>query len=1542
METGALAWAHPLVRDWFVDKFGSATEPQEQGWPHILAGRTTLISAPTGSGKTLAAFLACIDRLVRLAVTDNLGDKTSVVYVSPLKALSNDIQKNLDAPLAEIKELAELRGITMAEIRTAVRTGDTLMKERQSMLKKHPHILVTTPESLFILLTAEKSRELLANVETVIVDEIHAVADDKRGSHLALSLERLDKVTNKKPNRIGLSATQNPIELVAQFLTGTYGPGRHGERTDSPGARTGLGIHEPSVDGAGTNGPGTKGPGKSDSKNISAPVVVNVGHRRKMDIAIELPTQPLQPVASQELSAENFDRIAELVNTHRSTLVFVNTRKQAERVAMHLAARVGEDEVACHHGSLSRQIRLAAETRLKNGEIKVLVATASLELGIDVGFVDLVCQVNGVKTIATALQRIGRAGHWRGAIPKGRLFPYTRDELVESAALIRAIKHNDLDRLVIPENSIDILAQQIVAMAAVEDLHEDQLFDDVRKAYPYRNLSREKFDQVIQMLSDGISARRGRYGAYLMRDQVNGKLSARRGARLAAITSGGAIPESALYGVVAEPDGVSVGTLDEHFAIDSHRGDVILLGSTSWRIRRIDNVAGKVYVEDAHGASPSVPFWFGEAPARSDELSHHVSELRQKIDEMTKDVPVDFGVHTKKTPQILQTIEWIKEECGVNDSGAEQLIEYIVQGRAILGAVPTTKQIVAERFFDEGGGMQLILHAPFGGRINRAWGLALRKKFCRNFNLELQAAATEDGISIALAEQHSFPLGDVFYYLSTENVKHTLEQAALQGPIFATRWKWDAMRSLALLRFMGGKKVPPYLQRLRSDDLLSAVFPGAAACQDNTPGDVEIPNHPLIEEVMKDVLTEAMDLAGLESILKNIRSGEIKCIAVDTPTPSQFAAEIINANVYAYLDDAGVEERRTRAVEMRRVLPNSVLGELGKLDPNAITKVVEQAWPDVRNADELHDLLKSVIAIPETNSRLPAQPQREWQQYFESLKATKRANRLIIGTNESTEATKSSESSESSETRGHGKAAHLWVCTERLQTARMIWPDAQIETEVPIIGEAPADRSLAVSSAVRGWMQVIGPVMVDDIAELLILPKRDVEIAFIKLESEGGILRGQFSDRVQLSNVVQGLASLEISAYEWCERRLLAKIHKLTISGLRQKVEPVTAGAYVRWLAAWQHLAPGTQLAGERGLLEVLRQLQGFEIPANAWEKDVLARRVRNYSSDMLDKLCMKGAVGWGRLSMHPALAATEEPSPAPLDARKTASAKAQPIPISVGAERKSARTKFHKTLSGDDNQGAGEVLTLTPGAIKRIIPTSVAPITFFVRDDADWMQTLPKSAINADLSGLSSAAQAVHQFLQQRGASFFADIVRGTGLLKSQVETGLWELVTGGLVTADGFDNLRSLIDPKRRSGPRAKRFRDNYGRWTLLHTDYNIEKAKGLEAMCKVLLARYGVVFRDVCRRETNLPPWRELLSVFRHMEDRGEVRGGRFVNGFIGEQFALPEAADSLRASKNKQPSDETISACAADPLNMIGIILPGDKVSGASKKNIEISC
>jgi ATP-dependent Lhr-like helicase len=948
-----------------VARFGTATEPQEQGWPHILAGRTTLISAPTGSGKTLAAFLACIDRLVRKALAGDLQDRTEVLYVSPLKALGNDIQKNLEVPLGEILQMAGDRGLLMPQIRTAVRTGDTLMPERRAMLKRPPHILVTTPESLYILLTAEKSRAILRDLETVIVDEIHAVADDKRGAHLTLSLERLESLTSRPLVRIGLSATQKPIEEIAHFLTGSSRP---------------------------------------------APVIVNVGHKRKLDLAIEIPASELGAIATNEMWDEIYNRLVELVEQHRSTLVFVNTRRLAERLSHNLAERIGEDKVAAHHGSLSRKLRLGAENKLKEGKVKVLVATASLELGIDIGTVDLVIQISSPRAIAVALQRVGRSGHWRGAIPKGRFFATTRDELQECAALVRAIRHGDLDRIMIPDAPLDILAQQIVAICAAGPDHvartllsangaedtaattteeqvlesagtqagvpaphdlstphdsgwdEDELFALVRRAYPYRNLSRETYDSILEMLAEGIAARRGRYGAYLHRDRVNRKLRARRGARLAAITSGGAIPETALFTVVLEPEGTVVGTLDEDFAVESNAGDIMLLGNSSWRIRRVEGKSGRVIVEDAHGAPPTVPFWRGEAPARTEELSLHVADFRRQISDMLpRTSPIGLS---QSQPEVAATVAWLKEECGLDDSGAEQAIQYMLEGRAVLGTVPTQDTVIAERFFDEAGGMQLVIHAPFGGRINKAWGLALRKRFCRSFNFELQAAATDNGLNIALAEQHSFPLADVFHFLNAETVQEVLIQAACTSPIFATRWRWDANRSLALLRFQAGKKVPPQIQRMRADDLLASVFPDVAACQENIVGDIQIPKHPLVDEVMKDVLHEAMDIEGLKHLLSGMADGRIRCVAVDTPVPSQFSHEILNANPYAYLDDAPLEERRARAVEMRRILPESVLEEVGKLDPAAIAQVREEAWPDVRDADELHDVLHTLIALP--------------------------------------------------------------------------------------------------------------------------------------------------------------------------------------------------------------------------------------------------------------------------------------------------------------------------------------------------------------------------------------------------------------------------------------------------------------------------------------------------------------------------------------------------------------------------------------------------
>jgi ATP-dependent Lhr-like helicase len=1460
----SLAWAHPLVQEWFTARFSTPTEPQEQGWPHILAGHTTLISAPTGSGKTLAAFLACINRLVCKALAGELEDRTEVLYVSPLKALGNDIQKNLEIPLGEILQMAGDRGLLMPEIRTAVRTGDTLMKDRRAMLKRPPHILVTTPESFYILLTAEKSRAILRDVETVIVDEIHAVADDKRGVHLSLSLERLEALTHRPPVRIGLSATQNPIEEVAHFLAGN-----------------------------------------SNSQNPRPkPVIVDVGHKRKLDLGVEVPASELGPVASNEMWDEIYERIVQLVHAHRSTLVFVNTRRLAERIAHQLGQRLGEENVAAHHGSLSRKLRLEAERKLKEGQVKVLVATASLELGIDVGTVDLVCHISSPRSIAVALQRVGRSGHWRGAVPKGRFFVTTRDDLAECAVLVRAIRRGELDRLIFPEASLDVLAQQIVACCAAsgsssnvdvadgtnnDGWDEDELFALVKLAYPYRNLSRQTFDEVLAMLSEGIASQRGRYGAYLHHDRINRKLRARRGARLAAITSGGAIPDNALFTVVAEPDGGTVGTVDEDFAVESLSGDIMLLGNTSWRIRRVEPKSSRVLVEDAHGAPPNVPFWRGEAPSRTAELSQQLGELRKEISDRLPGVVPTAG--WRNLPLVTDTVNWLGEECGLDLSGAEQLIQYTLEGRTVLGDVPTQTTIIAERFFDEGGGMQLIIHAPFGGRINKAWGLALRKRFCRGFNFELQAAATDNGLNIALAEQHSFPLADVFQFLHSETMPPILEQAALASPIFQTRWRWDATRALALLRFQSGKRVPPQIQRMRSDDLLASVFPDVAACQENIEGDIKIPDHPLVSEVMKDVLTEAMDIEGLSEVLRGIEQGRIRCLAVDTPVPSQFSHEILNANPYAYLDDAPLEERRARAVEMRRVLPASVLEEVGALDPAAIAQVQQEAWPDVRDADELHDVLHTLVIMPmpveesfqpsalsfqRTDPRLEAHSVKltaNWTEFFDRLQS---ANRATVA---------------------ESAGKKYWVAAERLEWFQAIHPSRSVSPfaggdAASLVSTVRPDDALL--AAVQGWIAHLGPTTASEIGELLGLPASEVEKALLRIEASGAILRGNFRPANS-----RPAASANALNTEWCERRLLARIHRLTVATLRKQIAPVTASQFMSWLLKWQHVAPGTQVRGEHGTLEVIRQLQGFEIPASAWERFVLARRISDYDPAHLDQLCLAGAVGWGRLSPHPAT----------LEA------------------------------SGIDENGRET-------RRRRVIPTRVAPIAFFVREDADWMRAHHPGAENSGTSFLSPVAQAALELLKQRGALFFPDMVRATGRLKAEVETGLWELVAAGLVTADGFENLRALVMPRSASGSglakvmgKVRRPRHAPGRWSLLHTE-GADRDHSVESCCWMLLRRYGVVFRDLLARETNLPRWRELQIGYRRLEDRGELRGGRFVDGFVGEQFALPEAVESLRAQRKlpQNASVDRVVIAAADPLNLVGIIVPGERIPAISGRSV----
>jgi ATP-dependent Lhr-like helicase len=1381
---------HPVVLEWFRSKFTAPTEAQAAGWPAIASGRHTLISAPTGSGKTLAAFLICIDRLLQAGIRGELSDLAQVVYVSPLKALSNDVHKNLSVPLQEITELARQKGIPVPEIRIAVRTGDTPAYERQSTARKPPHIWITTPESLYILLTSQSGRRGLAGVHTLILDEIHAIVDDKRGSHLALSAERLCALAGRPVTRIGLSATQRPIEEVARFLVGT-----------------------------------------SNIETGGAPrcTIIDTGHRRHMDLQIEMPGQELGPIATHELWNETLERVASLTQAHRTTLVFVNTRRLVERVAHLLSGKIGEEQVVAHHGSLSRKIRLAAEERLKKAEVKVCVATASLELGIDIGAVELVCQIGSPRSISILLQRVGRSGHWVGGVPKGRLFPLTRDELLECAALLHAIRRDDLEHLSIPSWPLDILSQQIVAMCGVEEWNQAALYRLVRQAYPYRDLPQESFDSIVEMLSRGIATRLGRRSAWLHYDRTHGILRGRRGARLAALTSGGAIPDNADYDVIVDPEGTFVGRVNEDFVVESAAGDVFLLGNTAWRVRRVEK--GKLRVEDAHGQAPLIPFWLGEAPARTAELSLALSDLREAISERLNDRE--------------GCLRWLMEEACLPASGAEQAWSYLAEGKRVLGAIPTQRRIIAERFFDESGGMQLVLHTPFGGRINRAWGLALRKRFCRAFDFELQAAATDDGINLSLGPQHSFPLEDIFQFLHSRGARDALEQAVLASPIFTTRWRWTLTRSLALLRFWGGKRIPPQIQRMRSDDLLAAIFPAQAGCQDNRDGpDVLIPDHPLVFEALRDCLSEALDVEGLKLVLEKLEGGRIELLAKDTPFPSVFSHQILNAMPYAFLDDAPLEERRARAVILRRALPEQA-GELGQLDPEAIRSAAGDAWPSVRDREELHDLLIGLVLFPEAEAaRLPAAA-AEW---FESLVEDHRAFRA----------------------QAHDR--QYWAAEENVafvsgmvitsSTSRT--PDGTVEPPSGSRRPAAADnddtseREL-ILAVVRGWVEVSGPLTAAGLAETLGFDAADVRAALIHLEGEGLVLRGSFTAAA--------------AGEEFCDRRILARIHRATIAHLRREIEPVPAGVLLKFLLSWQHLSSGARLEGETGVLEVIEQLQGFEAAAGAWEAELLPARVQDYEPSLLDSLCLAGEVVWGRWTRR---------------------------------------------------ETQADVPTRRQGI------TRTAALGLGMREDLPWLL----DSNPADEAALSVPARDVLGFLRTRGASFFPEIMSGTRHLPYEVEDALWQLVAAGLVTADAFAALRSLArgDAKRTDHPIRRRRQQRLvreGRWSLLET---VGEGPGnvMELRARQLLRRYGVLCRELLAREPSAPAWRELLPILRRTEARGEIRGGRFIAGLVGEQFALPEGVDALRAARRDESHGQFVRISACDPLNLAGIITPGARV------------
>lgn len=1375
---------HPVIQAWWQHYFAGAqpTPAQTRGWASIRAGRNTLIAAPTGSGKTLAAFLNALDVLQRDALEHGeLPDETRVIYVSPLKALSADIHKNLAEPRREIRELAENLGFPAARITAAVRTGDTPQAARAAMLRKPPHILVTTPESLYLLLTSERSRDMLRTVRTVIVDEIHAMVESRRGSHLALSLERLQHIVTAPLQRIGLSATQRPIEQVARFLVG--------------------------------------------NRDVECDII-DEGHIRALDIALELPGSPLEAVMAAEVWEEVYNRISELIDQHTTTLVFVNTRRMAERLAHNLTKRLGAAVIMTHHGSLAKEVRLDAEERLKTGKLKALVATASLELGIDIGHVDLVIQIGSPHRISTFLQRVGRSGHTVSGMPKGRLFPMSRDELVECAALLQCVRDGELDRIIMQEKPLDVLAQQIVAECASEEWGEAELFDAFRTAYPYRTLTKHDFDDVVKMLANGFATRRGRRAALIHFDAVNKRLTGRRGARLLALTSGGAIPEVADYRVVAEPGGIFVGTLNEDFAVESLAGDIVQLGNTSWRILRVQS--GVVRVADAEGQPPSMPFWIGEAPSRSNELCEAVARLRTRAEPHLDD--------------LNDGMEFLKQEYHLSGTAAAQIAAYLGESKRLLGTLPTLNTLVLERFFDESGGMQLILHAPFGGRVNRAWGLALRKKFCQSFNFELQAAATEEGILLSLGPQHSFPLEDVFRYVNPDGARDTLIQAVLDSPIFTSRWRWTATLSLAVPRNRGGKKIAPPLQRMLAEDLLTAAFPDAAACFENIEGEREVPDHPLVNQSIKDCLEEGMDLPRLQTILRAIVAGEIKCVSRDTPEPSPLSHELLNAKVYQFLDDAPLEERRAQAVYTRRALEPTNAGDMGALDAAAIERVRGEAWPDAYNVDELHDALLTAGFI--RNKEAAA----EWPPMFDQL--VERGRAYVI-------------------------ADEFWCAVERVPELIAIMPGVSVEPSfhasvIPGTTDKVWSRADALREVVRSRLDVSGPVTESEVVSWLAdsASPSDIELALIAVEHSGVILRGYFTAGE--------------TEREWCERRLLARIHSYTLNRLRSEIQPVAVADFMRFLFKWQRVGEDRQVIGVEGLAGVIEQLAGYEAASSSWESDILPARVKDYSPEQLDMLCLTGRVMWGRISKR----------------------------------------------NGEAKRGA--------------VPVKSSPIAIAPRGEL-------RSATNGDGDDVTSNAAQVMEALELRGASFFHELTQVTGLLPTQVEASLGELVARGKATADSFAGLRALLTPASKrptlafEGTPTRRQRrasiysvESAGRWSLLNA---MATPDDVDAIARRLLRRYGVVFRRLLDREVNLPTWRELAMAYRRLEARGEIRGGRFVAGMAGEQFALPGAVESMRSlRRNKGDADEWIVISAADPLNLLGTVSPEDRVSSIAGNRI----
>jgi ATP-dependent Lhr-like helicase len=1446
----------PYVWDWFTSAFDAPSPPQVEAWPAIARGENTLVFSPTGSGKTLAAFLWCINDLFALAGRQELRDAVHVLYVSPLKALNNDIQKNLVEPLAGIRERAASAGLDLPEVRSQVRTGDTPPSERAQMAHHPPHIFITTPESLFIILSTEKMRQAFRAVRYVIVDEIHALSDNKRGVHLSLSLERLERFAGRPFVRIGCSATQKPLERIAGFLAGFDDEGRPRPCT-----------------------------------------IVDAGARKDLDVQVLAPVDNLLEAHFDAIWGSCYDQLLSMIRAHRTTLVFTSSRYKTERTALRLN-ELGADETAtvgAHHGSMSKGVRLDMEDRLKRGELDALVATSSLELGIDVGSIDLVCQVESPKSVSRGLQRIGRAGHLLRATSKGRLLVTDRDDLVESAVLVRAIMDGHLDTTCIPTNCTDVLAQHVVGAVAARDWQADDLYALCRRSWCYRDLTRDDFDRVLGMLA-GYCEFEGEEAPYprIMWDRVNGVLSAERSSRLIAFTASGTIPDTADYEVYLQERETSVGQLDEGFVEDLRVGDIFVLGSSSWRVIGFDR--SRVLVEDVYGRPPTIPFWLGERDSRTRGLGRMVGAFRRELAGRLDDPHVEA---------------WLQREYHVNGKGARSIAEYFREQRAVTGDVPSDELVLVEHFEDELGQAQIVLHSSYGVKVNNTWAMALARAVEQGHGFHPQTATTDDGILLTLAKEQAGALdpADLPGTVSSEELEGLAREAVLESPLFRSRFRHNAVRSLLVLRAYQGRRTPVWLQNLRASALLDA-------CR----GDLDFP---VVAETLRECMNEALDIEGLREVLERIETGEVRTRVLGTRIPSPFTHSLLLLGQYGALGANAGRERRSRLMHLHRELLRQILDEetLRNLLDQEVVESVDarlQHRAGERRARDANELARVLIELgdlveaPGEEMSLEDRVAGDAAAMLAELVAQRRAVPVPMPTTE--------------------LAPVRWIATESFALYRdafavALRPDAaeralleQIRTDgplpVPVLapsadderklerlvgsylalrlpgdGEArcvatdgwvPEDmragqrsRREARTAVVRNYLRRRGPVTKYEVMERYGFPESFVEAALEALVEEGVVAQGEYVPTKALP--------------QWCWKTNLEEIHRLTLDRLRREMEPATPQEYAAFLLRWQHVHPETRLAGLDGVRQALAQLQGWETYQGAWERDILPSRIADYAPSMLDRLCYGGEVVWRRFG--------------------------------------------HRRV----RRGY---------------------IGFCWRQDADWLVPDPAEA-EMDLTqwdeDIAGACDALRRHLRAHGACFFDDMVAGTGLDRRVALRALWHLAWTGEATCDSYEAVRhaqvisglsGCYDLMNRPGKKgvtlddivrhleSRRLDPTIGRWApterLLPDAVGDEPAERARRWADLMLRRWGVVCRDMWKQEAAPPSWRDVRRALARLELTGQVQRGFFIEDLSGEQYALPEAVEAIRRARRRgEPamSDEPMIALSAcDPANPFGTLFP----------------